>query len=80
MEEQTIKLLIVKYYSLGDNRYMRSLEIENNKNLFVNNPLNLGFLKVKDKKELEKDFKITCNFIKLNGVKVAFSDRLADKP
>ena len=68
--EQTIKTLIIKYYSLGNKRYMRSLEIENNKNIFVNSPLNLGFLKVKDKKELEKDFKNTCKIIKDSGIKV----------
>jgi hypothetical protein len=68
--ENTIKVLKIIYYPLGNKRYMRSLEIEDNKNIFVNSPFNLGFLKVKNKDELNKDFEITKRFIKLNGVRV----------
>jgi hypothetical protein len=73
MEQQTIKQLNIIYYSLGDDRYMRSLEIEGNKNIFVNSPLNLGFLRVnkEDKeKELKIDFEIAKRIIKRNGVKI----------
>lgn len=50
--------LIIKYYKLGNKRYLRGLNIEGNESLFVNNPLNLGFIKIKKKEDLIKDFEM----------------------
>jgi len=70
MKEETIKLLNIVYNSLGNNRYMRTLEIADNKHIFVNSPLNLGFIKATSQEELKQDFEITSKFIELNGVKI----------
>lgn len=59
--------LTIKYYSLGNKRYLRSLNFEEFPKEFINHPLNLGFIKIKNKKDLDKDFNICCKIIKKEG-------------
>lgn len=68
--------LIIKYYKLGNNRYLRALNVEGNEELFINNPLNLGFIKIKKKEDLNKDFEI-C--IKRIGKEIKISRSYEDE-
>jgi len=65
-EGVTLKFI---YYSLGNNRYLRSLEIDGNKKVFVNDFLNLGFIEG-NKQDLEKDFNICKSIIKRQDNKI----------
>jgi hypothetical protein len=57
--------LIIRYYKIvGKGRYLRSLSFEEYPKEFINHSLNLGFIKVKNKKELETDFNMCCEIIK----------------
>lgn len=49
--------IIVEYNKIENGRYLRVLKCENYENVFIANPLNLVCIKVKNKKELEEDFK-----------------------
>lgn len=51
--------LIVTYYKLGNKRYLRNLSVEDySERWFVNHNLNLGFIKIKKKDDLVKDFEM----------------------
>lgn len=51
--------LIITYYPLGNKRYLRNLSVDDySKNWFVNHYLNLGFIKIKKKDDLVKDFEM----------------------
>lgn len=72
MESEKV-ILIIKYYSLGNKKYLRGINIEGNESLFINNSLNLEFIKIKNKDDLVKDFEI-CK--KMIGTEINLSDVL----
>ena len=48
--------IIIRYYKvLGNKRYLRALNLEEDESLFITNPLNLEVIKIKKKSDLIKD-------------------------
>jgi len=62
--------IIITYYKLGNKRYLRALNIEGSESLFIDNPFNLGFIKIKKNEDLIKDFK-RCEKCIGNNIKIA---------
>lgn len=70
MNEQEITTpLNIVYTPLGNNRFLRTLEVED-KRLFIIDNLNLGVIKVRNKQALKTDFEICRAIIKNKGGKV----------